>query len=255
MYGTLGQPAAGTTPGREGASTWTDSSGNFWLFGGGGYDSNGNVGYLNDLWELNPSTREWTWMGGSSTIRIRHSGQPGVYGTLGTPAAGNVPGGRYWRGQLDRQQRQSLAFWRVRHDSNGTLGYLNDLWEFNPSTERMDMDGRKQHDRWQLRSLRPTRSVRHVGNAAAGNIPGGRNGSVSWTDSSGNIWLFGGRVRTSNGVPGYLNDLWKFNPSTREWAWMSGSSMGSMGWLELRHVGYSGCGKRSRMARVSEYLD
>ena len=31
--------------------TWTDISGNFWLFGGFGYDANGNLGFLNDLWE------------------------------------------------------------------------------------------------------------------------------------------------------------------------------------------------------------
>ncbi len=36
---------------------------------------------------------EWTWMGGSSTVR-NNNGQPGVYGILGTPAAGNIPGGR-----------------------------------------------------------------------------------------------------------------------------------------------------------------
>jgi hypothetical protein len=32
-------------------SVWTDSSGNPWLFGGYGYDSHGNLGYLNDLWK------------------------------------------------------------------------------------------------------------------------------------------------------------------------------------------------------------
>lgn len=36
VYGTLGQPAAANNPGfTEGESTWTDTSGNFWAFGGG----------------------------------------------------------------------------------------------------------------------------------------------------------------------------------------------------------------------------
>jgi hypothetical protein len=40
-------------PGARGSSGgWTDSSGNFWLFGGGGYDSAGTFGFLNDLWKL-----------------------------------------------------------------------------------------------------------------------------------------------------------------------------------------------------------
>lgn len=35
------------------------------------------------------SANQWTWVGGSSTVN-----QSGVYGTLGTPAAGNIPGSR-----------------------------------------------------------------------------------------------------------------------------------------------------------------
>jgi hypothetical protein len=47
-----GTPGAGYIPGgRSEASTWVDSSGNFWLFGGGGLDANGKNGDLNDLWE------------------------------------------------------------------------------------------------------------------------------------------------------------------------------------------------------------
>ena len=39
IYGTLGETAAGNIPGsRTSASTWTDSSGNLWLFGGVGLD-------------------------------------------------------------------------------------------------------------------------------------------------------------------------------------------------------------------------
>ena len=40
----------------RGISTWIDSSGNLWLFGGYGYDSTGQLGYLNDLWQYDPST-------------------------------------------------------------------------------------------------------------------------------------------------------------------------------------------------------
>ena len=68
-YGTLGTPAAGNIPGgRENAVSWIDGKGNFWLFGGLGFDGAGTYGYLNDLWEFYPSTNEWAWMGGSSTM-------------------------------------------------------------------------------------------------------------------------------------------------------------------------------------------
>ena len=49
--------------------------------------------------------------------------------------------------ELDRQQRQFLALWRQGYDANDTAGHLNDLWEFNPSTNGMGLDGRKQHGR------------------------------------------------------------------------------------------------------------
>lgn len=42
------------------------------------------------------------------------------------------------------------------------------------------------------------------GVASTTNIPGARYGSISWVDSSDNLWLFGGNNNT-----GYLNDLWK----------------------------------------------
>jgi hypothetical protein len=38
-------------------------------------------------------TGEWTWMGGSSALGS-NGGQAGVYGALGTPATGNIPGCR-----------------------------------------------------------------------------------------------------------------------------------------------------------------
>ena len=90
VYGTLGTPAAGNNPGsRLGAMSWTDSSGHLWLFGGFGFDANNNSGYLNDLWEFNPSTNQWAWMGGSSTVDST-GGRFGVYGTKGQAAAGNM---------------------------------------------------------------------------------------------------------------------------------------------------------------------
>jgi hypothetical protein len=43
-YGTRGVAAASNLPsGRDSAVTWADRSGNFWLFGGFGYDSLGNL--------------------------------------------------------------------------------------------------------------------------------------------------------------------------------------------------------------------
>ena len=48
VYGVLGVPASGNSPGgREDTASWTDSGGHLWLFGGQGFDADGNYGYLN----------------------------------------------------------------------------------------------------------------------------------------------------------------------------------------------------------------
>jgi len=47
------------------------------------------VGELSDLWKYTVSTGEWTWMNGPNIVN-----QIGTYGTQGTPAPANVPGGR-----------------------------------------------------------------------------------------------------------------------------------------------------------------
>jgi len=62
------------------------------------------------------------------------------------------------------------------------------------------------------------------GVAAASNKPGGRTGSVSWTDASGNFYLFGG-YGYSRSAYGNLNDLWRYNASSGQWAWISGDSV------------------------------
>jgi hypothetical protein len=50
-----GTATAGNIPGaRDFTVTWIDESGNFWLFGGLGYDSAATSGYLNDLWKFVP---------------------------------------------------------------------------------------------------------------------------------------------------------------------------------------------------------
>jgi hypothetical protein len=50
-----------------------------------------------------------------------------------------------------------------------------------------------------------------LGMAESTNIPGGRYSSVSWSDESGNLWLFSGLSYDSTGTLGYLNDLWKYH--------------------------------------------
>ena len=200
VYGTQGVPSVANVPGsRTEAASWTDSSGNFWLFGGATLS-----GTFNDLWRFNPTNDEWTWMSGSSSMN-----QPGVYGTQGVPAAANVPG-----------SRGLATSWT---DSNGNLWLFggstdtNDLWQFSPATQLWTwISGSGSYG---TPGVYGTQGV-----PAATNVPGGRNEALGWIDSNGNLWLFGGSGYDSAGVYGELNDLWEFNPTTKMWTWVSGSS-------------------------------
>src|ERR1700730_3207042 len=49
------------------------------------------------------------------------------------------------------------------------------------------------------------------GTASPSNAPGAREGSVTWKDKSGNLWLFGGSGIDTTGTNGRHNDLWKFD--------------------------------------------
>jgi N-acetylneuraminic acid mutarotase len=126
VYGTQRAGAAGNSPGaRDSAVSWTDPSGNFWLFGGYGYSQLGNAGNLNDLWEYSLGTGEWSWIGGSSSTDA-----PGTYGTLGIPSVSNAPGARQQAvGWLDGSGKFWL-FGGSGFDSSGVEDDLNDLWSF-----------------------------------------------------------------------------------------------------------------------------
>lgn len=218
VYGTLGTPAATNMPGsRAFSATWTDTNGNFWLFGGEGFDSAGVFAVLNDLWEFSPTSHEWTWMGGSTTVGS-NAAPAGVYGTLGVAGAGNSPGGR--NGALTWVDA-SGNFWLFGgqgSDASGNFGWLNDLWTFSPATKEWAWIGGNN-------VINQSGVYGTKGQAAATNIPGGRQGGVSFLDRSGNLWLFGGVGYDADGNWTYLNDLWKFNPSTGQWTWVSGSSV------------------------------
>ncbi|MFX1347028.1 MAG: kelch repeat-containing protein, partial [Promethearchaeota archaeon] len=97
-------------------------------------------------------------------------------------------------------------------------GWLNDLWRFNITSEE-----------WAWMSGNKTAHVYGVygtkGVPDMANYPGSRTYSVSWADTNGSLWLFGGWGWSSSGGWGNLNDLWRFNITSKEWAWMSGNKI------------------------------
>jgi hypothetical protein len=84
---------------------------------------------FDDLWQFNTKTQQWTWMSGSG---INTADTSGGYGTLGVPAAGNVPGARTGAVSWIDPSGNLWLFGGWGYDSTNTLGDLNDLWRYQP---------------------------------------------------------------------------------------------------------------------------
>ena len=199
VYGTQGVPGPLNNPGCrwECAGSWTDNTGDLWLFGG--Y----NGGTWNDLWRYQISTNEWTWMKGSQI-----SGALAVYGTQGVEAPGNTPCAR---GSYSRWKDNSGNLWVFGGDY---LNQVDDMWRYNISTNNwMWVSGTS------LPNPAPFYGTKCV--SSPSNTPGGRNENrACWTDQNGNFWFFGGN---NNGS--LFNDLWMYCVATKEWTWVAGDTI------------------------------
>jgi N-acetylneuraminic acid mutarotase len=203
QYGMQGMEASGNIPGaRQGAAGWVDGSGNFWLFGGQGYDAAGTNGLLDDLWEYDTSDGDWTWVAGESS-----SYAIGAMDPVGEPGARSGAVG--WRDASDH----FWLFGGTGTAASGAAGATNDLWEYSPGS-------------WTLVSGSQTPAANGVygiaGTAASTNVPGSRTLASAFVDSAGNLWLFGGQGYAAVGGSGLLNDLWTFSPTSMQWTWVGG---------------------------------
>jgi N-acetylneuraminic acid mutarotase len=200
IYGSIGVPDASNMPGARSSSiSWIDSKDNFWFFGGWGYDANGNLGYLNDLWKFDG--KNWIWISGSNIYN-----QKGIYGSIGVTDIANIPGARgSGAGWIDKNNNLWL-FGGSGYDASGNAGNLNDLWEFDGAN-------------WRWISGSSFKGTPGVSNDT--HIPGASSYSASAVDSLGNFFLFGGMGNDYLGNSGNLNDLWNYDGA--KWNCLSGN--------------------------------
>jgi len=209
-YGTITTPGPANTPGeRIGSTSWTDLSGNLWLFGGGT-----SVNFKSDLWKYTPSTNQWTWMHGSDLTEAQ-----GVYGMPGVPDPANKPGARIETFCFKDKDNNFWLFGGYGFNAGGGPGHLNDLWKFDPVLNQWAwMQGTAM--------INQPGTYGTQGSGDPGTMPGGRIHVSGWVDSVGNVWAFGGMGFAATGT-GFgverLNDLWKYDPVTNIWTWMKGS--------------------------------
>lgn len=245
-YGTQGVPSSSNWPGwRVEAATWTDNSGNLWLFGGSVWPYDWGwyfprSGDYSDLWKYDISAKQWTWMKGSDLAR-----QYGTYGTMGVPDPANVPGARRNAISWTDDNNDLWLFGGFVFYDEGTFGVaggLNDLWKYDISSNQWTwMDGSTTIGQTPNYSSPPY-------------YPGARDGSVSWKDSAGVLWLSGGYGKDAGGAYTHLNDLWKYDVNTGEWTWIDEhSSAYSFGIKYTPDAGNKPPGHRYSVSWIDEY--
>ena len=128
-YGTKCVPSATTRPRNktEHRARVVDTCGNFWLFGSD--NLSGGNSYGNDLWHYNVSTQQWMWVSGDNT----GNPAPAVFGTKGTSAPANKPGGRTG-GTAWVDVSGNIWIFGGWAENGGADVYLNDLWRFVPDS-------------------------------------------------------------------------------------------------------------------------
>ncbi len=159
------------------------------------------------------SAQHWTWIRGYASHGI-----PGNYGTMGVPSATNDPGVRHGCATWTDKQGNLWLFGGEGYDITPNEDLLNDLWKYDKSTNQWT---------WIKGSntLNDPGNYGTMGVANPANNPGAREFAMSWTDTSGKFWLFGGEgyVPSATGE-GALGDLWMYDPATNQWTWMKGFS-------------------------------
>ncbi|HET9236747.1 MAG TPA: kelch repeat-containing protein [Oligoflexus sp.] len=193
-------PGDATMPSaRRWTMQWKAPNGLVWLFGGHGAASNG-VGYLNDMWSYNSATNTWTRFGGPDFINgTMVSGMRSVSSNIIWPAS------RFAATTWTSSDGKLYMFGGDGRTTNwGNSGYLSDIWNFDPLTGQWTwLAGLTQNSNG-VESPWASLPGGYVPQGTFSSLtPGSRSNAMSWPDSSGNVYIFGG---VSN--YGYFNDLW-----------------------------------------------
>ncbi len=209
-WGVLGVPSPNNYPPARtfGPNCWTDKNGDLWLFGGYGFDKNSNQGGLSDLWRYNIATNQWTWIWGSDTVN-----KAPIYGTIGVAANTNDPGSRAEckSGWVDDNNNLWMYGGQDGATAQTVVNVRSDVWKYDIAANQWTwMKGPSSMNSG------PIWGTQQV--EAAANNPAARLSFTKWKGKDNNFYVFaGGNSSIAR------NDLWRFNPFTNNWAYMSGS--------------------------------
>ena len=208
LSSTDGAPGTLHPGSRRDAATWIGNDGNLYLFGGFGTGVTSGFIYesvLSDFWKYNLLTNAWEYLSGSGPVANQYGSYSGAPEDL-------WPGSRQQSATWTDVDGNLWLFGGHGFAESGIDGSLNDLWKFDTETNL-----------WEFVS--GTEDYQNAHGVYQGNAmhPGSRFEPIAWSDSNNNLWLFGGSGYAETGFGAFLNDLWKFDVSTRKWEFVSGT--------------------------------
>ncbi|MCF0071483.1 hypothetical protein LZD49_13460 [Dyadobacter sp. CY261] len=180
---------------------WADAKGNLWVFGGSGYDVDGQYGIFQDLWRFNPKNNNWQLIKGKG-----NSSEKEIDKDPSWPAG---------RRNASTWCDKNGNLWLFGGKGMGDLFHLNDMWVF-------------ETNKGQWRKIQGSNSVNdkptydRLNESAKNSSPGGRSGSSTWVDNDDNLWLFGGESQEGKNMIAY-NDLWQFDQKKELWRKIAGA--------------------------------
>ena len=229
-YGTVGVAnSTNDVGGRRSSSSWTDLSGNLWLFGGSLQVTDDGSGswsmhYFNDLWKFVPSTTSnsgvWTCMKRTNNNAPYYWDDDGnVSPTDGDPT-NDMPGARMRAKQWIDANGDLWMFGGAKNYIYGGGGnlYHTDMWKFNIASNNWSLEnGSVAYDLNEVRGS--------VGVFNSSYHPGSRIDFISWTSKDGRyLWLYGGTRAGVLGLPTSnahtYADMWCFDTQIKQWAFM-----------------------------------
>ena len=193
VYGQIGVPAAGNFPGaRSKAVSWVDQDGNFWLFGGLGFDEDGNVGVLNDLWKFDYQSKLWTWMNGST----KRNGA-----AITNSSLQNTPAARSEAVVWTNSQGHTYLFGGYGYAPFSGTKYYNDFWKW---------------DGVQWRHLNGDVLNFNIKANYQASYPGGRSKMVAAGNDEG-FFMYGGSGINYYNNNADLAELWYYKEGSNTW--------------------------------------
>ncbi len=203
VWGTKGVPAAGNTPGaRYESMEWTDTAGNFWVFGGWPISPTPFAGHNGDLWKFDPVIKQWAWMHGTQTPFTFP-----VYGTQGVAAPGNMPA--------------AACAVQSAVDKNGNLWLPvtsnENVWKYSTNTNMWTWTKGKGNT-WSSFPKLGTKGV-----FSATNTPQTQyaDNACSW-GCNNFIYTYNGFHKTNGQNVGVM---WKYDITTDQYAWIAGDTI------------------------------